>query len=175
MRRATGDHGPGGHERLDNRELTSGTMLFAAYRDTPYKIVLLLHIITMIIALTGAVAHPLMFELEKRRSAPDPVALAQRVTTPSRVYAISFALAGIIGFGLISMSDDVIGWGDTWVWLSILVWVAVNGLLHALILPNEAAVANGDTAALAKVETFGRIASILILVLLYLMVVKPGV
>jgi uncharacterized membrane protein len=149
-------------------------MLLAAYRDTGYKIVLLLHIITMIIALAGAVAHPLMFELEKRRSDPDPVALAQRIITPSKIYAISFALAGIIGFGLISMSDDVIKWGDAWVWLSIVIWLAVNGLLHALILPNEAAVASGDTTAMAKVETFGKVATVLILVLLYLMVVKPG-
>lgn len=149
-------------------------MLLAAYRDTGYKIVLLLHIITMIISLAGAVAHPLMFELEKRRSDPDPVALAQRITTPSRIYAICFALAGIIGFGLISMSDDVIKWGDTWVWLSIVIWLAVNGLLHAMILPNEAAVANGETSAMAKVETFGKVATVLILVLLYLMVVKPG-
>jgi hypothetical protein len=54
------------------------------------------------------------------------------------------------------------------------IWLAVNGLLHAMILPNEAAVANGDTSAMAKVATFGKVATVLILVLLYLMVVKPG-
>jgi uncharacterized membrane protein len=150
-------------------------MLLAAYRDTGYKIVLLLHIITMIISMAGAVAHPLMFEMEKRRADPDPVALAQRITTPSKIYAASFAVAGIIGFGLISMSDDVISWGDTWVWLSIVIWLVVNGLLHAVILPSEAAAAQGDTTAFAKLETVGKVAVALILVLLYLMVVKPGV
>jgi uncharacterized membrane protein len=150
-------------------------MLLAAYRDTGYKIVLLLHIITMIIAMAGAVAHPLMFEYEKRRSEPDYVGLAQRIVGPSKIYAIFFALAGIIGFALISMSDDVIKWGDTWVWLSIVIWLAVNGILHAVILPNEAAIAKGDTDAMGKVETFGKIATVLILVMLYLMVVKPGV
>jgi uncharacterized membrane protein len=147
--------------------------MIAAYRDTGYNIVLFLHILTVIIAMAGAVAHPLMFELEKRRSSPDVTGLAQRIIIPSRIYSISFALVGIIGMGLLSMTDDVFSWGDTWVWLSIVLWLVTNGLLHALILPGERAVANGDTAAIVKVETAGKIASVLILVTLYLMVAKP--
>jgi uncharacterized membrane protein len=149
-------------------------MLLAAYRDTGYDVLLLLHIISVIIAMTGAVAHPLMFELEKRRADADIPALAQRILAPSRIYSISFALAGLIGFGLVSMSDEVIGWGDTWLWLSILLWVAANGVLHAMILPAERAVAGGDTTAISKIETAGRIATLLIVVVLYLMVFKPG-
>lgn len=147
--------------------------MLAAYRDTGYNIVLFLHILTVIIALTGAVAHPLMFELEKRRTSPDVAGLADRILIPSRVYAISFALVGIIGMGLLSMTDDVFSWGDTWVWLSIILWLITNGLLHAMILPGERAVAGGDVAAIAKVDTAGKIASVLILVTLYLMVAKP--
>ena len=148
-------------------------MLIAAYRDTGYNIVLFLHVLTVVIALAGAVAHPLMFELEKRRPTPDTVGLAQRIVFPSRIYSISFVLVGVIGMGLISMSDPVFSWGDTWVWLSIVLWIATNGVLHAIVLPSERAVAEGDVAALAKVETFGKIASALILVTLYLMVAKP--
>jgi uncharacterized membrane protein len=147
--------------------------MLAAYRDTGYNIVLFLHILTVIIAMAGAVAHPLMFELEKRRTSPDVSGLAERILIPSRIYAISFALVGIIGMGLLSMTDDVFSWGDTWVWLSIILWLITNGLLHALILPGERAVAGGDVAAIAKVETAGKIASVLILVTLYLMVAKP--
>jgi uncharacterized membrane protein len=149
-------------------------MLLAAYRDTGYKIVLLLHIITMVIALAGAVAHPLMVEFEQRRDDADVVKLAQRMVAASRIYVISFALAGVIGFGLVSMSDDVIKFGDAWVWLSIVIWLAINGILHALLLPAERSLAGGDESALAKVKQFGGIVSVLILVLLYLMVVKPG-
>ena len=150
-------------------------MLLAAYRDTGYKFLLLLHIISVIISMAGAVAHPLMFELEKRRVDADIPALAQRILVPSRIYSISFGLTGLIGFGLVSMSGEVISWGDTWLWLSIVLWVAANGVLHAMILPAERAVAGGDTAALSKVDTAGKIATVLIVVVLYLMVVKPGV
>ena len=150
-------------------------MLLAAYRDTGYNIVLLLHIITVIVSLAGAVAHPLLIQMEERRDDGDIVALAGRLVAPSRIYGIAFAVAGLIGFGLISMSDEVIQWGDTWVWLSIILWVAATGILHGALVPAVQTLSGGDTAALDRVKMFGAIATALILVTLYLMVLKPGV
>jgi uncharacterized membrane protein len=92
----------------------------------------------------------------------------------SRIYAIVLAVTGILGFGLISMSEDVIAWGDTWVWLSILLWVAANGVMHGMLLPAERAVAEGDESAMKRVLLAGQIATVLAVVLLYLMVFKPG-
>lgn len=149
-------------------------MLLAAYRDTPYDIVLFLHILTVIIAMAGAVAHPLLFQFEMKRDEPDMVGLLQRVAPASRVYAIVLAVTGILGFGLISMSEDVVAWGDTWVWLGILLWVAANGVMHGMLLPAERAVAEGDESAMKRVMLAGQIATVLVLVLLYLMVFKPG-
>lgn len=149
-------------------------MLLAAYRDTAYDIVLLLHILTVIIALAGAVAHPIMFQLETKRDEPDMVGLLQRLAPASRIYAIVLAVTGIIGFGLISMSDEVIAWGDTWVWLSIVLWVAINGVTHGMLLPAERAVADGDESAVKRVVLAGQIVAVIALVLLYLMVLKPG-
>lgn len=150
-------------------------MLFAEFRDTGYKFVLLLHIIAVVISLAPAVAHPLMFALEERRADSDVAGLAQRIVgIPSRVYTIALVLAGVLGIGLISMGDPVIGWGDTWIWLSIVIWIAVNGILHALMLPAERAVAGGDIAAMQKIKQLGPVLTVLMLVLLYLMVLKPG-
>ena len=146
--------------------------MLAALRDTPYKIVLLLHIITMIASMAGAVAHPLLMTLEQRRDDGDVVALAQRVVPASRIYMILFAVSGLIGFGLISMGDW--GWGETWIWLSIVIWVAANGVLHGALMPAEQALAGGDASAVKRVERLGQVATVLILVLLYLMVLKPG-
>lgn len=147
-------------------------MILAALRDTGYNIVLLIHVLTVIVATTGAVAHPLMFALERRRPDPDPAALAQRFEIPSRIYAISFAITGLVGFGLISMGDWP--WGDAWLWLSIVVWVAANGVLHAMLLPAERAVAGGDTSAARRLDIAGPLTTALVLVVLFLMVVKPG-
>ncbi|MAT06640.1 MAG: hypothetical protein CL424_16505 [Acidimicrobiaceae bacterium] len=146
--------------------------MFAAYRDTGYSIVLFLHIATIIIALAGAVAHPLLFNLERRRADGDIAALAQRIEVPSRIYSIAYVVAGIVGFGLVSMGE--LPWGDAWLWVSILLWVASTGVLHGALLPAERALARGDEAAWSKVDLFGKIITVMIVVTLFLMTVKPG-
>jgi uncharacterized membrane protein len=149
-------------------------MILAAYRDSGYKIVLFIHIVTAIVAIAPAVVHPILLEFEKRRDGGDVVALGGRVAATSRIYAIAFVVSGVVGFGLISMSDSVIAWGDTWVWLSIVVWIAVNGVLHALVFPAERGLGEGDESAVKRLDTFGPVAGVLVLVLVYLMTVKPG-
>lgn len=146
--------------------------MIAAYRDTGYNIVLFLHVLTVIIAMGGAVAHPLMFAFEQKRADGDVVALAKRIETPSRIYAISYGLTGLIGFGLVSMGD--LEWSESWLWLSIILWVASNGLLHGGMLPAERALAAGDTSAMAKLDKMGPLISVMILVVVFLMTVKPG-
>lgn len=149
-------------------------MLIAAYRDTGYNIVLFLHIVAVLVAMAPAVVHPILFEMEKRRDDGDVVALGRRVAATGRIYAIAVIVAGVIGFGLISMSDSLIEWGDTWVWLSILVWIALNGVLHGAMLPAERQLGDGDRSAMAKIERVGPILGVMVLVLTYLMTVKPG-
>jgi uncharacterized membrane protein len=150
-------------------------MVLADYADTGYNIVLLLHIIAVIVALAPAVVHPIMFTLEQRRADGDVVALAKRITgLPTRIYTIALILAGVLGIGLISMGDPVIGWGDTWIWLSLVLWIALNGVLHAVQLPGERALASGDKSGMQKLEKVGGLLTALVLVILYLMVLKPG-
>lgn len=150
-------------------------MIVADYADTGYNIVLLLHIIAVIVALAPAVVNPIMFGLEERRSDGDVVALAGRITgLPTRIYTIALVVAGILGIGLISMGDPLISWGDTWVWLSVVLWVVLNGVLHAVQLPGERALAGGDTSVMGKLSQVGMLLTVLVLVILYLMVLKPG-
>ena len=149
-------------------------MLIAAYRDTGYNLVLFLHIIAVLVSMAPAVVHPILFEMEKRRDDGDLVALGRRVAATGRIYAIAVIVAGVIGFGLVSMSDSVIEWGDTWVWLSILVWVALNGVLHGAMLPAERELAGGDRTAMARIDRIGPVLGLMVIVLVYLMTVKPG-
>lgn len=149
-------------------------MILAAYNDSVYDIVLYVHVIAAFIAMAPAVAHPIMLELEKRRPDPDVPALASRMVGPSRIYAVALVVAGLVGFGMISLSDNVISFGDTWVWLSIVIWLALNGVLHAMMFPAERAMAAGDPAGLARADRIGPILGVLSLVLIFLMVTKPG-
>jgi len=150
-------------------------MLLAAYRDTPYKIMLFAHILLIMIALSPAVVHTILFKLEAKRPDGDPAAIARRVIgLPTKIYDGALIVGAVLGFGLISMSDDVISMGDTWVWLSIVLWIALMGLLHGLIYPTEAAIARGDEGAMAQMDKVGPLGVIIAIVLLFLMVVKPG-
>ncbi len=145
--------------------------MIAMLRDTGYNIVLFLHIVTIIVAMAGAVAHPLMLNMERNRPDGDIAALAQRMETPSRIYSIAYVVAGIIGFGLVSMGDWP--WSDAWIWISILLWVASTGILHGALIPAEKALAQGDEAAWSKVDMFGKILTVMIVLILIMMTVKP--
>jgi uncharacterized membrane protein len=113
-----------------------------------------------------------MLNLERNRPDGDVAALAQRIETPSRLYSIAYVVAGVIGFGLVSMGDWP--WSDAWIWISILLWVASTGILHGALIPAERALAQGDEAAWSKVDMFGKIITVMIVVILILMTVKPG-
>lgn len=149
-------------------------MIFATYRDTGYNVVLFLHIVAVLVAIAPAVVHPILFTLEQRRADGDLVALATRVAPTGRIYAIALVVAGVIGVGLVSMSDSVLSFGDTWVWVSILLWVALNAVLHAAMLPAERELAAGDTGAIKRIGSVGPVLTILIVALIFLMTVKPG-
>jgi len=58
--------------------------------------------------------------------------------------------------------------------VSFLVWIAICGVISGVLLPAERKLAAGDDAAEATVERAGQIATLLLLVMLYLMIWKPG-
>jgi uncharacterized membrane protein len=143
--------------------------------STGYDVMLFLHIAAVLVAMAPAFTHPL---LERQSRSLDPAGRASVLgfiaQNSRRVYAPALVLTGLFGFGLIGMSDEVWEFGQTWVWLSILVWLAMNGVLHAMMIPAERALGAGDETALKKVETSGQILTVMLLVMLYLMVFKPG-
>jgi uncharacterized membrane protein len=149
--------------------------MIAAYQDTGYNVVLFLHILTALVAFAPAFVHPL---LARQTTALDATArgkvLGMIAGNGRRIYAPALILTGLFGFAMQGMSDSVIEFGDTWFWLAILVWLAMNGVLHAVLLPAERAVADGDESASSRVDMGSAILTVMLLVMLYLMVFKPG-
>jgi uncharacterized membrane protein len=149
--------------------------MLAAYRETGYNIVLFLHILTALVAFAPAFVHPLLANQTKALDGTARGSVMQMMSgNGRRIYAPALILTGLFGFALQGMSDDVIEFGDTWFWLAILVWLAMNGVLHAMLLPAERAVAGGDESASSKVDMAGIILTVMLLFMLYLMVFKPG-
>lgn len=148
-------------------------MQLAAVGDTSYEIVLFLHIAFMFVAFAPAFTHP-FFEAQSKNYPNRADLFAGIVSRSQRIYGGALIVSGLLGFALQGMSEDVIEFGQTWFWLAIVLWIAMNGVLHAMIVPGERAVAAGDESGAVQMRNGGAIITLLFLVTLYLMVFKPG-
>lgn len=156
-------------------------MLLAAVRDDAYNVVLVLHIVTVIVAFAPAAVNPLSEARIRREEGEEGVARHYRyaVRNSRQVHFPALVLAGVFGGALIGMSktNDQLVWEfeQTWIWLGILVWVALCGVVSAVIVPAEKRLAAGDPSAAGRLSAAGGIATLLVVLQLYLMVFKPGV
>jgi len=136
-------------------------MILGAYLDTPYNFVLLVHIAAMFVAFAPTLSYPF-----------------GRATHSMRIHGTALALGGLLGFGVSGMSkvgdELVFEVKDGWLATAVLVWIAMNGVLHALILPGEKAIAEGDETGGQKRLLGSQIMVGLLVVAVYLMVFKPG-
>ena len=72
-------------------------------------------------------------------------------------------------------TDDLVySVSDSWVWPAVVLWIAMNGVLHGMIIPGEKAIAAGDDTTGKRAEIGGMLITVMFLATLYLMVFKPG-
>lgn len=162
--------GPGTRQRLTSRD-----MMLAAVGDAPYNIVLLVHILTAFVAFAPAFVHPFLANQTKAVGAEGHRAvLGNMVANGRRIYAPALIVTGLAGFALQGMSDGLYEFGQAWIILAIIVWIAMNGVLHAVVIPNERKMAGGDESAEQLLTIGGAVITVLLVVMLYLMVFKPG-
>ncbi|HET6953463.1 MAG TPA: hypothetical protein VFI47_24005 [Acidimicrobiales bacterium] len=128
--------------------------------DTGYRIFLLLHILAVVVAFAPAV---LSVVPSSREGTLGVIERAGRT-----VYAPALVLAGLFGILCIVTSDDVFSFGDTWVSLAFVVWIAMNGVFHGLVLAGQR---QGDEARVVNGQA---VMTVLLVVMVYLMIWKPG-
>jgi len=149
--------------------------MLAVVRNTPYNIVLVIHLLTVMAAFAPSFVHPFLVKQTKELDGDGhQKVLNYLALNGRRIYAPALILVGLTGFALSGMSEKFYSVTDGWVLASIAIWVAMNGILHAVLIPNERRAADGDAKALGLVEKAGGVLTILLLVMLYLMVFKPG-
>jgi uncharacterized membrane protein len=149
--------------------------MIAAYRETGYNVMLFLHIVTALVAFAPAFVHPLLANQSRALDADNRgKVIGMMAGNGRRIYAPALILTGLFGFAMQGMSDGVIEFSQTWFWLALVLWLAMNGVLHGMLLPAERAVAGGDETAAKKVDTGGIILTVMLIVMVYLMVFKPG-
>jgi uncharacterized membrane protein len=142
--------------------------------NTSYKILLFLHILSIVVAFAPASVHPLLTRQYKGDSAGLQRFAGFAAQNGRRVYAPALILAGLFGILLIVDSDDAFAFDQTWISLAFVVWFAMNGVAHGMIIPNERKLGQGDAEAERKIDMGGMIITVLFLIQLYLMIWKPG-
>ena len=150
-------------------------MVLAAIRDGVYNFALFLHILAVLVAFAPAFVHPLLASQVSSAGGPaERTVLRFLHGNGRRIYAPALILAGLLGFALQGLSDGEWRMSQTWIWLSVVLWIVLNGVLHTVLLPGEKKVADGDLSARNRVAAGGAVMTVLLLVVLALMIYKPG-
>jgi len=151
--------------------------IFAAVNSTSYKIVLLFHILAVVIAFAPAWLTPILFRVAgpTDKNAADTLGLAVlRLSLPF------VAIAGILGFGLSGMSKDpgaseaTFKMSQTWLSVAIVLWLVQLAVLFFVARPGFKALAAGNAAARGRVMAATGVTHLILVVMLYLMIFKPG-
>ncbi len=151
-------------------------MVLAALRDTGYNLVLLLHIVAVIVTFAPAAINPL---LERHLAANGGDASLQTWGGFARSYTTKISMSGLVvllisGVLMVVLSDDAWEFSQAWISLAFLVWLAIAGVVSGMIGKAERMIAAGDMKGRELLAKGGPIATVLLLVMLYLMIFKPG-
>ncbi|HEX5365612.1 MAG TPA: hypothetical protein VFW63_02965 [Acidimicrobiales bacterium] len=128
--------------------------------STGFKIFLFLHVLSFIVAFAPAVLTVLPGGRDGY------LGLLERAGR--QVYAPALLLTGLFGIMCIVTSDEVYEFSDTFISLAFVVWIVMNGVFHGLVLAGQR---QGDQR---KVGNGQAVLTVLLLVMLYLMIWKPG-
>lgn len=140
-----------------------------------YKLFLLLHILTVIVAFAPGFVWPIVsVNLKKQQKPVGPAIGALAAGNTAKVHGPALVLAGFFGFGLIGMSDKVWEFSQSWISVAMLLWFIMMGVLFGMMLPAEKKAAAGDASADKIVSMAGGILHLLLLVMLIVMIWKPG-
>jgi len=173
--------------------------VIGAVDDDGYKIVLILHILCAIIGFGAMFLNGLYAAQVRSRKGAEGLAIAEANFRVSQIGEYFIYAVFILGIGLVSMSDSVYDFGQTWVWLATALFVIDIGLLHGALIPREkkmiglmrelvtagapgaGATPAGPPPQAAELEALGKpvavvgtVLDLLLVVILFLMVWKPG-
>lgn len=161
-----------------------------------YRIILLGHIAAAIVGFGGLITHGALHAKAVAADAVDAAPMLRSTIDIAR--AAEYGIYATLAFGivLVSLSDDVYGYGQLWISGSFLVWILVVGVTHGMVRPGrrqlfelaesigQSAVALGPKTPLqdhdlakpllAKLAIGEAITQLLLVVALVLMVWKPG-
>jgi len=176
-------------------------MVLATYQSGLYKFCLVLHILCAIVGF-GAVFLNGVYgaQMKARMQAGKPVealAIFEANDTVSKIGEYFIYAVFLLGFAVLGLSDSVWKFSQTWVWLSVTLYIIAIGISHGVLMPavkrmgvlmREVVAAGPPPAGAAgpppqaaemaaigqKLGIVGPTLDVFMIVVLFLMVWKPG-
>lgn len=146
-----------------------------------YKLLLVLHLLTVAVGL-GAVSLNALYAREARiRKGAEGLAITEANEFVSNVAGFVIYLIPVTGILLVLASDKAWKFNQTWIWLSLVLYVVALGVVHGVVRPTV----NKMMAAMREMQEptlerlsgtmakAGPVLSVLMVVLIALMVWKP--
>jgi hypothetical protein len=148
-----------------------------------YDILLALHLLFAVFAVGPLVAAATTAGRGVRQGDGAATAASSRML---KIYAYASVLVVVVGMGLMSANDPdekgqkVGAIGQTWIWLSLVLWVIAIGLVLGVVVPTleKATTLIGEEKSVVsltgRVAAAGGVVGILFAVIIFLMVYRPG-
>jgi hypothetical protein len=149
------------------------------YGGTGYKVLLVLHLLSVIVAFGPWFLNGFLPAAALKRSPSEGQSINTANFTVSNASQYAMYAVLVFGFGTLfaKAKGAPISASDAWVAISVVVWVAIVGVLHGLVLPAQRALGDGtgDRDAVTQRQSLGvAIINVLVVVALYMMVFEPG-
>jgi uncharacterized membrane protein len=146
-----------------------------------YKLMVVLHILSVVVGIGATMLNGLYAAKAKQAGGPAAGAIMKANFDVTVVAEKIIYLVPVFGILAVLASDDVWEFDQTWIWLAIVLYVVALGIAHGNQMPAAKKMLAGPSSpeeaeALGKRLAMGGMAlNLLVVVLIALMVWKPGV
>jgi uncharacterized membrane protein len=145
------------------------------YRENLYDVFLFLHIVASIVGFGAVFLNGLYDAKAKKLGGAGGQAVAETNFAVSNIAEYLIYSVPVWGFAMIGVSDDAISFGETWVWLSLVLYVIGLGISHGVVRAGAKKLMEHRTEDVEKRVAMGGAAlNLLLLVIIGLMIFKPG-
>lgn len=168
--------------------------MLANYGSGLYKTLLVLHILTAIIGLGAVMLNGLYAAQAQKRQGPGGRAISEANFAVSTIGEYFIYAIPVFGILLVLSSGKLWKFSQTWVWLSLLIYVVAIGISHAVLIPGHKRInallaeieqgpppAGGPPPQVIELQAVGKkmaaagaTLNIFVVVFLILMIWKPG-
>ncbi len=149
-------------------------MVIAAIGSFGYKVMFFLHILSVIVAFAPAFVNPFLGARYRKQGGMPSDLAAMLAENSAKVHGPALVVVGIIGCGLVGMSEKVYTFGQTWITVALLLWFIMLGLVFGVLIPAEKKLGQGDKSVEKIVSGVGGGLHLLLAVMLIVMIWKPG-